>query len=200
MLGMRVEDLLPRSDPRNLELLRGFVRGGYRIADVESRQMDLQGRMHWLSNSLVGIVDGGYRVRAWCLQHDVTADKEMEARLEKASEEWKATFDAIHDLVMILDGQFRIVRMNAAVESFFHLPPEEIRGAHCYTLMHGTAEPLEECPYTRATKSARHEELERYDERRDLWLLIGGDLSIRSSPGQGTLIEAWAPLKTGGTS
>ncbi|MCL4193910.1 MAG: PAS domain-containing protein [Thermoguttaceae bacterium] len=98
-----------------------------------------------------------------------------EERLNDAASEWQATFDAIHDLVMILDQRLRIMRMNAAVESFFQLPREKILGAHCYALMHGTRRPPETCPFAAAIESRRHEETEYFDERRNRWFRVSAD-------------------------
>lgn len=95
--------------------------------------------------------------------------------MNDAASEWQATFDAIHDLVMILDQRLRIVRMNSAVESFFQLPREKILGAHCYALMHGTRRPPEACPFAAAIESRQHEETEYYDERRNRWFRVSAD-------------------------
>jgi PAS domain-containing protein len=41
--GVRLEQMLVRSDPRNTEYLRAFIRGGYRLEDAESWEVDSQG-------------------------------------------------------------------------------------------------------------------------------------------------------------
>ena len=60
--------------------------------------------------------------------------KQMNREIQKSAEEWQTTFDSVRDLVMILDQEFKIVRVNAAALSFFNLPLERIVGNHCYDL------------------------------------------------------------------
>jgi len=106
---------------------------------------------------------------------DITRQKQMEGKIRQAAEEWQETFDAIPDLVMILDKEFRIIRINAAVGSYFGLPKEEIIGAHCHMLMHGTEEPVDFCPFVKTMESQGHEESEFFDEPRKAWLRVSTD-------------------------
>ena len=106
---------------------------------------------------------------------NITERKQMEETIKKDAEEWQTTFNSIRDLVMILDQEFKIARVNAATVSFFKLPLESILGNHCFTLMHGTSEPLEICPLAKMMKTKTHEETELYDERRDAWFNVSVD-------------------------
>jgi len=100
---------------------------------------------------------------------DITERQNMEQKIQRAAQEWQTTFDNIPDLVMILDTEFRIVRTNAAVRSYFGLPIEEIIGAHCYALLHGEEKPDDFCPYMKTLESRGHEEAEFHDDRRKVW-------------------------------
>jgi len=106
---------------------------------------------------------------------DITGRKVMEEKIRIAAEEWRSTFDAIPDIVMILDSEFRIVRVNAAAESFFGEPLDKIIGSQCYDLMHGKEGPVDNCPYVRSFVSMEHEEAVFYDETRKVWLHISTD-------------------------
>jgi two-component system sensor kinase FixL len=106
---------------------------------------------------------------------DITDRKRMETAIRQAADEWQATFDSIPNLVMILDPDCRIVRVNAAAKSFLGLPAERILGSRCHTLMHGIEEPVEGCPFVRTMRSKKHEETEFYFEARNVWLRISTD-------------------------
>ena len=106
---------------------------------------------------------------------DVTERQEMENKIKKAAEEWQTTFDSSQDLIFILDKDFKIVRVNAATLSFFKLPIERILGNPCYSLMHGTGEPPEICPFRAVMETKRHEETEFYDPKRDAWFQVSVD-------------------------
>jgi signal transduction histidine kinase len=79
--GVRLEQLLIRSDPRNTEYLQAFIRSRYRLTDAESHEVDLQGRRRVFLNNLVGIVKEGKLVGAWGIQREVTEQRRAEEAL-----------------------------------------------------------------------------------------------------------------------
>ena len=85
-VGARLEDLLPRSDPHNVEYLRAFIRSGYRLTDAESHARSRDGEERYFLNSLMGIVEDGRLLRAWGSKRDITAHRHAEAAV-RASEE-----------------------------------------------------------------------------------------------------------------
>jgi PAS domain S-box-containing protein len=112
---------------------------------------------------------------------DITERKDMEQKIQRAALEWQTTFDNIPDLVMILDTEFRIVRINAAVRSYFGLPKEEIIGAHCYALLHGEEKPGNHCPYMKTLESKGHEEAEFYVDTSKAWFRASTDPVVSDS-------------------
>ncbi|OLD75114.1 MAG: hypothetical protein AUI33_05755 [Ignavibacteria bacterium 13_1_40CM_2_61_4] len=84
LVGVPLGDLLARTEPRNVELLHAFVQSGYRLADVESHEVDLNGRPKTFLNNLVGLVEDGRLVRVWGTQRDVTEARQLEEQLRRA--------------------------------------------------------------------------------------------------------------------
>jgi signal transduction histidine kinase/DNA-binding response OmpR family regulator len=84
LVGARLGDLLPQTDPANLEYLRAFVGSGYRLTEAESNEVDRDGRPRHFVNNLYGIVQGGRLVRAWGSQRDVTERRLTLERLQQA--------------------------------------------------------------------------------------------------------------------
>jgi PAS domain S-box-containing protein len=64
ILGARIGDLMPHSNPQNIEFLRAVQRNGYNLNDVESRDVDRYGNPKVILNSLSAIVENGMIVRA----------------------------------------------------------------------------------------------------------------------------------------
>ena len=61
---------------------------------------------------------------------DITERQRAEAALRRAKEEWERTFDAVPDLIFILDQEHRIVRCNRAMAEALGLEPRAIGGTH----------------------------------------------------------------------
>jgi PAS domain S-box-containing protein len=90
--------------------------------------------------------------------------------------EWERTFDAVPDLIMILDTQHRIVRVNRAMAVKLGVPPEDAVGLTCHERIHGTKRPPLFCPNTRLMADGRQHAVEVFDEG------FGGDFIISVSP------------------
>jgi PAS domain S-box-containing protein len=82
--GARLGTLLDPTDPRSRELLRAFVRSGYRLSGAESHALDRDGRSRWFSNDLVGVADGGRLTSALGTRRDISDRKQLEEDLRQA--------------------------------------------------------------------------------------------------------------------
>ena len=95
-------------------------------------------------------------------QHKHTADilqVQTEEALQASVRQWQSTFDAIEDLVAIIDKDYRVVRANQTMDKFFD--GAKVLDAHCYELFHGTEEAIPSCPTYQTFRSgeATHAEL-----------------------------------------
>lgn len=75
-----------RDNPVNREEARRFVRNGFRINNERTVEKDSEGKLHFFSNSSMGIVRDGYILSVWGTQADITNLFEKEAELLKAKE------------------------------------------------------------------------------------------------------------------
>ena len=91
---------------------------------------------------------------------DITDRKKAEDAIQKTGREWQTTFDAINDVVYLLDDNGRIVRHNRAFETFTKKSADEIDGKLCYEVLHGTTSPIAGCPNVKAQVSRQRESLE----------------------------------------
>ncbi len=76
-----------------------------------------------------------------------SAGDELFRVVERAKREWERTFDAIPDLITIIDNNGRILRANRAVADAFGLPITGIPGRSCSRLFHGRDSPPDFCPH-----------------------------------------------------
>jgi PAS domain S-box-containing protein len=106
---------------------------------------------------------------------DKSASSGTDKGTSSATLQCEQIIDSFTDLVMVLDKEFRITQANAASVSFFNSPAEGVLHNYCYTLMHGTTRPPEDCPLAKMLKTKKPEKAELFDEKRDMWFLISAD-------------------------
>jgi len=107
---------------------------------------------------------------------DITAKKEADDKIYRASEEWRRTFDSISDMVFIQDKDFNIVKMNKAFADALKMKREDIVGRKCYELLHDKDKPLDNCPFEKTRKDKKPHAEEVDDPH------IGAPLLVTTSP------------------
>jgi PAS domain S-box-containing protein len=80
------------------------------------------------------------------VSRDITARKAAENELRHSRDEWERTFDAMTDLIFIIDRNHRITHINRAALQKLGLSKEQAVGNACNVCMHGKDEPPESCP------------------------------------------------------
>jgi two-component system, cell cycle sensor histidine kinase and response regulator CckA len=107
---------------------------------------------------------------------DVTERKAFQAALVRAKEEWERTFDAVPELIALIDLNHRIIRVNRPMAERLRLRAEEVVGCHCYEAVHGLPTPPPFCPHSRLLVSG-NEERGEVDEAR-----LGGIFDVTTTP------------------
>jgi PAS domain S-box-containing protein len=101
-------------------------------------------------------------VGAYIVYSDITKRKKMEEAIRQAAEEWRKTFDSIHDAISIHGRDHQILRANKAFADLFHKKPPQIIGRHCYEL-HKGAKPKSGCPHQKTLATKKPAEAEFYE-------------------------------------
>jgi PAS domain S-box-containing protein len=118
--------------------------------DGEKRRVEI-------SSAIVRDSQGRVRTVAQIL--DITERKRAEEALEVSARQWEVTFNAISDAVWLADQDGRILQCNSAMTNFLERSLGEIIGRPCWELVHGTSEPIEECPFERMRETRGRENL-----------------------------------------
>lgn len=77
----------------------------------------------------------------------------IQAEAERLAREWQTTFGATNDVILILDMDRRVVRANKAAERLFKCSEKDMVGKPCWEFVHGTTEPIPECPFDSVRES-----------------------------------------------
>ncbi|MGA2677259.1 MAG: PAS domain S-box protein [Methanobacterium sp.] len=107
---------------------------------------------------------------------DITERKQMEDKLYQVSKEWERTFNAVPDLITIIDNDYHISRVNNAMAESLGVEPEACIGLICYEAVHGSNEPHILCPHRKLLEDGLEHTMEIHEER------LGGDFIVSVSP------------------
>jgi PAS domain S-box-containing protein len=90
-------------------------------------------------------LDGHHYV--FSVMRDISEKKRVRDEVVKARDEWERTFNAVTDLISIIDTNFRVVRVNKAMADRLGITQEGAVGLCCYASVHHTPCPPDTCPH-----------------------------------------------------
>jgi two-component system cell cycle sensor histidine kinase/response regulator CckA len=105
-----------------------------------------------------------------------TDRKRAEEALVRAKEDWEKTFDAITDMVMLLDNKHRIIRVNSSAAKALNATKESLVGKKCYEAVHGQKRRIGQCPLTLTIKTLKPQTKEITEAK------LGGTFICSTSP------------------
>ena len=110
------------------------------------------------------------------LQVEISERKEAEESEKQAAQLWQTTFDSISDMISIQDRDFRLVRVNKAFANAVGIRPEELYGKNCYSVIHHTICPFDNCPHQETLKTQKTITREIFEPR------LGTYFEVTTSP------------------
>ncbi len=127
--------------------------------------------------------ESGMVIRSVGMVHDITERKKAEDALKESEEsavqarnEWEHTFEAVPDLIAILDTDYKVIRANKAMSDRFGITPEECVGLTCYEVVHGMDKPPAFCPHQQLLEDGSEHTEEVHEDS------LGGDFLVSASP------------------
>ena len=116
------------------------------------------------------------KLKARALQEELARRVETEQDLRLAKEEWELTFNAIPDLIALIDRDHRLLRVNKSMADFLGCSPAEAVGRRCYEFMHRLPHPPGFCPHSQLLTDGKAHQTETFDE------VMGGFYEISVVP------------------
>jgi len=96
---------------------------------------------------------------------DISARKKADELIRLGKEEWEQTFDAMPDMVAVIDNQHVIRRANKALAAKLGVTWNELIGRHCYKAICGSDKQSSKCSGSMAVLTGREKIEERYVEK-----------------------------------
>jgi len=186
IVGRHIRTLTPSDRHDEIPQFIERIRNGERIERYETERMTKDGRRIQVSLSLSPIKNAqGTIIGASSTAHDITERKRMQDEILRAKNEWERTFDAVPDLIAILDREQRIVRVNKAMADRLGIQPQDAIGLHCYKVVHRLVMPPQSCPHLVLLSDGKEHSSEIHED------ILNGDFLVTASPirdVEGTLI------------
>ncbi|MBU1001106.1 MAG: PAS domain S-box protein [Proteobacteria bacterium] len=133
--ALQVSRVMPHLDHQALEALLFMARSHDRVSDFETMITRLDGSRVWVSISARAIrgeedeitaIEGTFE--------DIQKRKTVESMIIRAKQEWEKTFDSVPDVILILDQDFRVRRMNMTLAERLGVHPKDLVGKSCSEL------------------------------------------------------------------
>ncbi len=175
MVGRKLHEFLFEDNQAEMSARIAARRQGL-TERYEQRYRRKDGSTVWMYVSATSMSDAEHRfIGSFAMLTDITERKRAEEEVRNTAAQWQATFDAVQDLVLLLDKDFRILRANRAAAEFLGLPFDKIVGGHCFNLIHGVSTPPAGCPLAKVRQTRRHEEVEVLARKGGPWLSVSVD-------------------------
>lgn len=148
IVGCSISVLIPADRPKELPQILDKNKRGEVVTHLETKRRKKDGKIIDVSVTISPIRNAaGEIVGASSIARDITERKRAEHDILQAKEDWERTFDAVPDLVAILDNEYRIVRANRSMAAKLGLTLNKCIGQTCHSVVHGVEDPPEFCPH-----------------------------------------------------
>ncbi len=97
------------------------------------------------------------------LEKEIRERRNAEKYLCMAKDQWEKTFDAVPDLIMILDKEHSIVRINRPMTQELGIDSKSAIGEKCYRIFHKTEAPPSFCPHCRLLENGESQMQEVFE-------------------------------------
>ncbi len=126
-----------------------------------------------LSTEIIEL-DGQAHILA--ILYDITERKRLEQAILLAKQEWERTFDAVPDLIAIINDQNNIMRLNRSMAERLGRKPQECIGLRCYETIHSETCAPGICPHFLTSQDGQTHSADIHEPH------LGGDFLVSTTP------------------
>ncbi|ACL16035.1 PAS domain S-box protein [Methanosphaerula palustris] len=175
MVGSPISCIFPFEQKEEILHQLEKIRQGETIERVETERVTKDGSRRLISLSLSPILssDGDF-IGISDIAHDITERQRFQNEILKAKNRWERTFDAVPDMIAIVDKHFRIVQVNRAMADSIGISPEEVVGMTCYEVIHHSSTPPTICPHQKLLQDYQSHSTDLHEDtsNKDFFLTV----------------------------
>ena len=112
VIGFRLEDLAPRSDPQIHEAAMTLIGRGFEFTCMETSRIDPSGNTQYLMRGQWGIVEDGRLQRLWGTTRDITDLKQSQQKLDASEQRMANLLETMKLIVIMEDPEGRTTYCN----------------------------------------------------------------------------------------
>ena len=135
LVGRRIVDLFPKTDPAIRGDSLDLIRSRYRFTTEEKARIAPDGKRHFVLRSQWGIVENGMLQRIWGVSHDITEFKHVQRALDASEQRITDLLEAVELLVLVLDPSGTIQFCNNYFTELTGWLSDDLKGKNCFDLM-----------------------------------------------------------------
>ncbi|NOQ47300.1 MAG: PAS domain S-box protein [Desulfobulbaceae bacterium] len=165
VLGKKFQSFIYSDDMEQAEMFFHDFFSGSPRQEIELRLQNKSGDTVWTEINVASFPEHREPFGMQGIIRDISKRKQIEAQVFRSKQEWERTFDAVPDLIMILDPEHRIVKVNRAMADALDLDPAQCIGRFCYREIHNGSAPIEGCPQSRSVNDGKSHKTETWIEK-----------------------------------
>jgi len=101
------------------------------------------------------------------LEEEAVKRKQAEEALRESEKSWRDSFNSMEDIILIVNKDYTINRINDIGLKLFGKTVEEVIGEKCYRVIHGLDGPGKFCPFRETLKTGKPAVRDRYEKAFD---------------------------------
>lgn len=110
------------------------------------------------------------------IYEDVTKRKRAEDLIRNAEQDWRNTFNSLEDVMLMIDKDYNIEKINDKGLKLLEKSKEEVIGQKCYQVISGADSQSDDCPCMKSLETKKVESFDLYEKR------SGKYFSVTNSP------------------
>jgi PAS domain S-box-containing protein len=135
VVGRRIVDLFPETNPAMREATFDLIRSGYRFTTSETTHLAPNGKRHFVLRSQWGVVEDGMLQRVWGVTHDITDFKQVQRALDASQQRMIDLLEGVQLLVLVLDPSAKIQFCNNYFAEFTNWRAADLKNKNWFDLM-----------------------------------------------------------------